>query len=61
MIQDIIERGDLVIDNPLAPYNKNNNVYKDPLPRQNKIEINQVNYVDPSSMRYFVGIIHVVT
>ena len=60
MIKDLIERGDLVIDNPLAPSNQNLNVYKDPLPRQNQVDENQVNYVNPSLMTNFVGMIHAV-
>lgn len=33
MIRDLIERGDLVIDNPLAPSIQHLNVYKDPFSR----------------------------
>lgn len=61
VIQDLIEMGDLVINNPLVPHNKNANIYKDPLPRQNQVDANQVNYVNNFSLQNFVGMIHVVT
>jgi len=61
VIQDLTERGDLVIENPLAPSNQNLNIYKDPLSMKNQVDTNQVDYINHSLMNNFVGMIHVVT
>lgn len=61
MIQDLIDKGDLVIENPLALPNQNLNVYKDPLPRKNQVHANQVNHVNNLSLQIFFAMIHAVT